>query len=526
MSEYINIHNLNIINAELTNYCNASCPMCPRFDFDLNLIKSITNNSHTTLETIKNSIGPKVLSQLKRFYSCGVLGDGSMNPECLEIYEYVKRCGNSHLSLNTNGGARTTDFWKELAKLNVEVTFSIDGLEDTNHLYRRNVKWDRVIENVQAFINAGGKAEWDFLTFKHNQHQIEEAEILSKKLADYFYKKQERPGTHDEIQGLNNVDKMINIDQSPIGRTPRSNPATYTGLFTPIRELFASMPEAKSRGYKPGRFSFNVKGGRCETCGGAGYLQIEMQFLPDVTVPCELCLGARYNREALEIKFKNKSISEVLDMTVSEATEHFNNIPPIQKTLQTLTNVGLGYIKLGQPATTLSGGEAQRIKLAAELSKRSTDSTLYILDEPTTGLSFDDVAKLLFVLQRLIDKGNTVILIEHHLDLIKSADWIIDLGPKAGAQGGSIIAQGTPEYIASVKNSDTGKYLSKMPNIVSNKKANGTVKSLLTPKLTIVGNQISPLKLLSKRPTLISPKSRSSKKHWRRRKKSIIQTGV
>ena len=351
-------------------------------------------------------------------------------------------------------------------------------------------------------------------------------EILSKKLADYFYKKQERPGMHDEIQGLNNVDKMINIDQSPIGRTPRSNPATYTGLFSPIRELFASMPEAKSRGYKPGRFSFNVKGGRCETCGGAGYLQIEMQFLPDVTVPCELCLGARYNREALEIKFKNKSISEVLDMTVSEATEHFNNIPPIQKKLQTLTNVGLGYIKLGQPATTLSGGEAQRIKLASELSKRSTDSTLYILDEPTTGLSFDDVAKLLFVLQRLVDKGNTVILIEHHLDLIKSADWIIDLGPKAGAQGGSIIAQGTPEYIASVKSSDTGKYLSKMPNIVSNKKANGTIKSLLTPKLTIVGNQINPLKLLSKKPTLISPKSRSSKKHWRRRKKPIIQTSV
>ena len=261
-------------------------------------------------------------------------------------------------------------------------------------------------------------------------------EILYKKLAQEFYRSRERPGLFDAIEGIGNVDKVVNIDQSPIGRTPRSNPATYTGTFTPMRELFATAPEARIRGYKPGRFSFNVKGGRCEACSGDGYNQIEMQFLPDVTVPCEVCNGARYNREALEIRWKGKNIAEVLDMTVTEALEHFANIPRIRNKLQTMYDVGLGYIRLGQPATTLSGGEAQRVKLATELSKRATGQTLYILDEPTTGLSFEDCAYLLRVLHRLVDAGNTVVLIEHHLDLIKSADWLIDLGPGAGDRGG------------------------------------------------------------------------------------------
>ncbi len=302
-------------------------------------------------------------------------------------------------------------------------------------------------------------------------------EILSKKLSQYFYRAKDRPGDHEEITGLENIDKVINIDQSPIGRTPRSNPATYTGVFTNIREIFASMPEAKARGYKAGRFSFNVKGGRCEACSGAGYVQIEMQFLPDVTVPCEICLGARYNREALEIKFKSKSIAEVLDMTVSEASKLFENVPAIANRMKTLSDVGLGYVHLGQPATTLSGGEAQRIKLASELSKRSTGKTVYILDEPTTGLSFDDASKLMLVLHRLTDAGNSVILIEHHLDLIKNADWIIDLGPEAGEQGGHLVAEGTPEYVSSVKTSHTGQYLAKIQGITPNSKSPGTTKS-------------------------------------------------
>jgi len=301
-------------------------------------------------------------------------------------------------------------------------------------------------------------------------------EILSKKLSQHFYRSKDRPGEHDEVVGLDNVDKVINIDQSPIGRTPRSNPATYTGVFTNIREIFATMPEAKARGYKAGRFSFNVKGGRCEACSGAGYIQIEMQFLPDVTVPCEVCLGARYNREALEIKFKDKSIAEVLDMTVAEAAELFENIPAIARKMETLTDVGLGYIHLGQPATTLSGGEAQRIKLASELSKRSTGKTVYILDEPTTGLSFDDVAKLMLVLHRLVDAGNTIVLIEHHLDVIKNSDWLIDLGPMAGERGGELVAEGTPEFVATVKGSSTGVYLAEMPDIKASKKASGTTK--------------------------------------------------
>ncbi len=287
-------------------------------------------------------------------------------------------------------------------------------------------------------------------------------EILFKKLAQEFYKSRERPGLFDAIEGIANIDKVVNIDQSPIGRTPRSNPATYTGTFTPMRELFATAPEARTRGYKPGRFSFNVKGGRCEACSGDGYNQIEMQFLPDVTVPCEVCNGARYNREALEIRWKGKNIAEVLSMTVTEALEHFSNIPRIRNKLQTMYDVGLGYIRLGQPATTLSGGEAQRVKLATELSKRATGQTLYILDEPTTGLSFEDCAYLLRVLHRLVDAGNTVVLIEHHLDLIKSADWLIDLGPGAGDRGGEVIAVGTPRDLAGMDHSETGRYLKRV----------------------------------------------------------------
>ena len=284
-------------------------------------------------------------------------------------------------------------------------------------------------------------------------------EVLFKKLAQDFYRAKDRPGDCDSIEGTEAVDKVVNIDQSPIGRTPRSNPATYTGTFTPIRELFATVPEARMRGYKPGRFSFNVKGGRCEACSGDGYNSIEMQFLPDVTVPCDVCKGKRYSREALEIHFKGKNIADVLDMTVTEALTYFANIPRIRNKLQTMQDVGLGYIRLGQPATHLSGGEAQRVKLSTELSKRATGSTLYILDEPTTGLSFEDCSHLLRVLHRLVDSGNTVVLIEHHLDLIKNGDWIIDLGPGAGDKGGHVIAEGTPEQVAGMEHSATGRYL-------------------------------------------------------------------
>ncbi len=287
-------------------------------------------------------------------------------------------------------------------------------------------------------------------------------DILHKKLSQILYKARDMPGDCDGISGVEHIDKVVNIDQSPIGRTPRSNPATYTGAFTPIRELFATVPEARMRGYRPGRFSFNVKGGRCEACGGEGYNHIEMQFLPDVTVPCEVCKGKRYNREALEIHFKGKNIAEVLQMSVEEAYSFFEHFPAIKAKLATLKDVGLGYIRLGQPATTLSGGEAQRVKLASELSRRSTGRTLYMLDEPTTGLSFEDVAALLQVLQRLVDGGNTVILIEHHLDLIKCADYIIDLGPGGGDRGGWVVATGTPEKIASVESSFTGQYLKRL----------------------------------------------------------------
>lgn len=264
---------------------------------------------------------------------------------------------------------------------------------------------------------------------------------------------------HDRIDGLDAIDKVIDIDQSPIGRTPRSNPATYTGTFDMIRELFALTPDAKLRGYTNGRFSFNVKGGRCEACKGDGVLKIEMVFLPDVYVPCEVCKGKRYNRETLEVKYKGKSISDVLEMTLEEACEFFRPIPKIFRKLDTLLDVGLGYVRMGQPATTLSGGEAQRIKLAAELSKRSTGRTLYILDEPTTGLHFEDVKRLLLVLHRLVDQGNTVLVIEHNLDVIKTADWLIDMGPEGGTGGGEVVAMGTPEAVAQVDASHTGAYL-------------------------------------------------------------------
>jgi len=284
-------------------------------------------------------------------------------------------------------------------------------------------------------------------------------EVLYKAVAQRLHRRRERAGEHRGVEGLDHLDKAIDIDQSPIGRTPRSNPATYTGTFTPIRELFAQVPESKIRGYKPGRFSFNVKGGRCEACRGEGIIQIEMHFLPDVYVPCEVCKGKRYNREALEIKFKGKNISDVLDMTVDEALDFFERMPTIANKLRTLRDVGLGYIKLGQPATTLSGGEAQRIKLGTELSKRATGQTLYILDEPTTGLHFADVEKLLLVLSRLVDNGNTVVVIEHNLDVIKTADWVIDLGPEGGDEGGTLVAEGTPEQVAACARSYTGQFL-------------------------------------------------------------------
>ena len=284
-------------------------------------------------------------------------------------------------------------------------------------------------------------------------------EIVFKSLANRLHKVRVKPGEHVGCEGIECFDKVIDIDQSPIGRTPRSNPATYTDLFTPIRELYSLTPEAKVRGYKPGRFSFNVRGGRCETCKGDGQIKIEMHFLPDVYVPCETCKGARYNRETLEVRFKGKNISEVLDMSVEEALSFFAKIPKIRRKLQTLHDVGLDYIRLGQPATTLSGGEAQRVKLAKELSKVATGRTLYILDEPTTGLHFADIERLLEVLQRLVDSGNTVLVIEHNLDVIKQADWIVDLGPEGGEAGGEVIATGTPEDVAAVEESYTGQFL-------------------------------------------------------------------
>ncbi|MGM9572555.1 MAG: excinuclease ABC subunit UvrA, partial [bacterium] len=287
-------------------------------------------------------------------------------------------------------------------------------------------------------------------------------EILYKQLAKSLSRMETEPGAHDEIKGIEQLDKIINIDQSPIGRTPRSNPATYTGVFTDIRELFASTPEAKMRGYKVGRFSFNVKGGRCEACEGDGILRIEMHFLPDVEVLCEVCKGKRYNRETLEVRYKGKNIADVLEMTVEEANSFFDSIPKIKRKLQVLCDVGLGYIRLGQSATTFSGGEAQRIKLATELAKRSTGRTIYILDEPTTGLHFADIQKLLDVLNRLVDSGNTVVVIEHNLEVIKTADYLIDLGPEGGDGGGTLVAAGTRQEIAANPFSYTGRFLRKI----------------------------------------------------------------
>jgi excinuclease ABC subunit A len=286
-------------------------------------------------------------------------------------------------------------------------------------------------------------------------------EILYKRLAKELNRAKCKPGAHKKIVGIEKLDKVINIDQSPIGRTPRSNPATYTGVFDQIRDLFAMTKDAKARGYDKGRFSFNKKGGRCEACGGDGIIKIEMHFLPDVYVPCEVCHGHRYNRETLEVKYKDKSIYDVLEMTVEEACDFFANVPSISRKIETLKEVGLGYIKLGQPSTTLSGGEAQRIKLATELSKRSTGKTIYILDEPTTGLHFADVHKLVDILGKLKEGGNTIVVIEHNLEVIKTADYIIDIGPEGGAKGGTVVASGTPEEICKVEQSYTGKYLKK-----------------------------------------------------------------
>jgi excinuclease ABC subunit A len=285
------------------------------------------------------------------------------------------------------------------------------------------------------------------------------SDILYPALMQKIYRSRDVPGRHKSIEGTEHVDKVINIDQSPIGRTPRSNPATYTGVFDKIRSLFASTQEAKVRGYLPGRFSFNVKGGRCEACAGDGTIKIEMHFLPDVYVPCEVCKGARYNRDTLDVTFKGKNIAEVLDLSIEEALEFFANQPTIARHLQTLVDVGLGYVRLGQPAPTLSGGEAQRVKLSSELGKRATGRTLYILDEPTTGLHFEDVRRLLGVLQRLVDAGNTVIVIEHNLDVVKSADWIVDLGPEGGDSGGMVVVEGTPEHVAKTPESHTGRFL-------------------------------------------------------------------
>lgn len=287
-------------------------------------------------------------------------------------------------------------------------------------------------------------------------------DTLQPILSQHFYRSLKSPMPYDSIEGMDNIDKVVNVDQAPIGRTPRSNPATYTGVFTDIRQLFVELPEAKIRGYKPGRFSFNVKGGRCEACGGNGYKTIEMNFLPDVTVPCEVCHGKRYNRETLEVRYKGKSIADVLDMTVNMAVEFFENVPNILQKIKTLQDVGLGYIRLGQSSTTLSGGESQRIKLATELAKRDTGRTLYILDEPTTGLHFDDIRVLMNILQELVDRGNTVIIIEHNLDVIKLADYIIDIGPEGGRNGGMVLTAGTPEKVAKSKKGYTPKFLEEM----------------------------------------------------------------
>ncbi|WP_372797121.1 excinuclease ABC subunit UvrA, partial [Pontiella sp.] len=320
---------------------------------------------------------------------------------------------------------------------------------EANNLKKVNAKFPLGLFTCVTGVSGSGKSTLTDYTLK-------------RALARHFNGSKDAPGKHKEVKGLELCDKMIVIDQSPIGRTPRSNPATYTGAFTDIRDLFATLPASKMRGYKPGRFSFNVKGGRCERCKGDGILKIEMHFLPDVYVPCEQCNEKRYNKETLEVHYKGKSIADVLDMTINEALDFFEAVPKIQRKMKTLCDVGLGYLKLGQPATTLSGGEAQRVKLSTELSKRSTGQTIYILDEPTTGLHFADVHKLLEVLERLRDEGNTVIVIEHNLDMIKRADYIVDMGPGGGINGGRVVVSGTPEKVAQCEGSFTGQYLKEL----------------------------------------------------------------
>ncbi len=363
--------------------------------------------------------------------------------------EQIKKNPNSLTGKYLSGKKKVTvvDSHPERAK-QVEESLKILGASEHN---LKNINVNFPLGKFIAITGVSGSGK---STLIHD--------ILFKALAQKIYKSREKPGLHRDLEGVENIDKVVLVDQSPIGRTPRSNPATYTGAFTFIRDLFSMSPEAKIRGYKPGRFSFNVKGGRCEVCEGEGNLKIEMQFMPDVYVTCEACNGKRYNREALEIHFKDKNIAEILDMTVEEALSFFENIPQIKNKLQVLNDVGLGYIRLGQPAPTLSGGEAQRIKLSSELSKKPTGHTLYILDEPTTGLHFADIERLLSILRKLVNFGNTVIIIEHNLDVIKNTDWIIDLGPEGGDLGGKVVAQGTPAQLAKIKSSFTGQYLARI----------------------------------------------------------------
>jgi excinuclease ABC subunit A len=331
-------------------------------------------------------------------------------------------------------------------------------------------------------------------------------DILLPAMMQRIYKSKEAPGRHRTVEGIDAIDKVIDMDQSPIGRTPRSNPATYTGVFDSIRKLFAATPEAKVRGYQPGRFSFNVQGGRCEACAGDGTIKIEMHFLPDVYVPCEVCKGARYNRDTLDIAFKGKNIADVLDMPISEALEFFSNQPAIARHMQTLVDVGLGYVRLGQSAPTLSGGEAQRVKLASELAKRSTGHTMYLLDEPTTGLHFEDVSRLLTVLSRLVDQGNTVLVIEHNLDVIKTADWLIDLGPEGGTGGGTVVSEGTPEHVAACAGSHTGRFLAPLLGVTPSPTRKPSAKQ--TAAVKPAGRKSAVAKASAKKPVTAKPASK------------------
>ena len=370
---------------------------------------------------------------------------------CIGTVDEIKSCEKS-ITGQYLSGKKKIEVPKQRRKGNGNI-IRIFGAKENN---LKNINVDIPLGKLVCVTGVSGSGKSSLIN-----------EILYKYLSHKLNKSKLRPGKHDKIIGVENLDKIIDINQSPIGRTPRSNPATYTGVFTDIRELYASMQESKVKGFGPSRFSFNVKGGRCESCQGDGIIKIEMHFLPDIYVPCEVCRGKRYNRETLEIKYKGKNIYDILEMTVEEGLEFFANIPKIKRKLQTLFDVGLGYIKIGQPATTLSGGEAQRIKLASELSKRSTGKTMYILDEPTTGLHIADVHKLINILHKLVESGNTVVVIEHNLDFIKTADHIIDLGPEGGDKGGYIVGEGTPEEICKIKESYTGEYLKKVIDKIS-----------------------------------------------------------